>query len=176
MCGDAPAGPMAKKVLPVFFGNFFEFKDRHGLCYSSIALRGILRVWTMGSIDWIKTKIVDIMDWIKGRFFGRDLVEAIKQGNSQTRDLLLGIGAAVNMKDRQGKTALLYAAERGDSDTARLLLERGAYVNVEDREGVTPLMAACDKRHLDVTRILLSHGADVAALDREGWSALTYAV
>jgi len=51
--------------------------------------------------------------------------------------LLLYAGADLNAKDKDGKTALMYAAENGHADAVRSLLDKGADVNAKDNGGWT---------------------------------------
>ena len=49
------------------------------------------------------------------------LMEAVRLGNLETVDFLLGLGADASIRDNKGKTALDYAKECGFPDIARLL-------------------------------------------------------
>ena len=49
-------------------------------------------------------------------------------------------GANVNAKNKDGKTALMWAADRGTTDGAEILLKYGADVNAKDTHGKTVLM------------------------------------
>jgi ankyrin repeat protein len=62
-----------------------------------------------------------------------------------TADALLEAGAAIDVGDARGRTALHYAAAAGYTDVAKLLVERGADLTVADHEGLTPLDAANGK-------------------------------
>ncbi|XP_058641541.1 ankyrin repeat and SOCS box protein 6 [Onychostoma macrolepis] len=116
--------------------------------------------------------------------------------------VLLDLGADVNSKDKNGKTALLHALASSDGltvnnvDNIQLLLERGADVNATTHDGETPMSSltflvkeALDSSTEDAKEIghfctrmahlLISHGADPScclnATDGEVWEhSLTY--
>uniref|UniRef100_A0A672PQY7 Ankyrin repeat and SOCS box containing 6 n=1 Tax=Sinocyclocheilus grahami TaxID=75366 RepID=A0A672PQY7_SINGR len=116
--------------------------------------------------------------------------------------VLLVLGADVNAKDKNGKTALLHALASTDGLTVnnleniQLLLERGADVNTTTHDGETPMSSltflvkeALDSSVKDakeighfctrVAHLLTSHGADPScclnATDGEVWGhSLTY--
>ncbi|XP_016323755.1 ankyrin repeat and SOCS box protein 6-like [Sinocyclocheilus anshuiensis] len=116
--------------------------------------------------------------------------------------VLLDLGADVNAKDKNGKTALLHALASSDGltvnnlDNIQLLLERGADVNTTTHDGETPMssLTFLVKEALDssvedakeighfctrVAHLLISHGADPScclnATDGEVWEhSLTY--
>ncbi|XP_043103030.1 ankyrin repeat and SOCS box protein 6 isoform X2 [Puntigrus tetrazona] len=110
--------------------------------------------------------------------------------------VLLDLGADVNSKDKNGKTALLHALASSDGltvnnvDNIQLLLERGADVNATTHDGETPMSSltflvkeALDSSAEDakeighfctrVSHLLISHGADPScclnATDGEVW-------
>ena len=49
---------------------------------------------------------------------------------------------AVNVKDADGRTALMHAAWQGDQECVRLLMEAGASLDLIDENGATALMFA----------------------------------
>ena len=68
--------------------------------------------------------------------------------------LLLSSGADVNVKDRDGWTALHWAAQNGHSAVVQLLLEKGADINAKDQDGRTALYWAAQNGHEAVVRLL----------------------
>ncbi len=87
--------------------------------------------------------------------------------------LLLDKGAAVNARDKDGRTALVLALSALHSDirVPGMLVEHGADVNLADSRGTTPLMACSD---VPVAKLLIERGARLDATDREGKNALHY--
>lgn len=76
--------------------------------------------------------------------------------------LLLGAGADVNARDKQGNTALMLS--RDDVEQVELLLKAGADPNVRNLEGETALSKAYDD---EVKQILIKHGAVPMAKEAE---------
>jgi ankyrin repeat protein len=82
--------------------------------------------------------------------------------------LLLDHGAAINARDRQGRTALHGVAERGQLSGAQLLVSRRAAIDPADASGMTPLHFAVKEGHAAVAALLLERGADVRARAKDG--------
>ena len=77
--------------------------------------------------------------------------------------LLLEKGARVDLQDKYGQTALMYACSRGDVKMTQLLLEWGAKVDLQNNRGESALMIAIASNHdqCDTAKLLLDKGADV---------------
>ena len=69
--------------------------------------------------------------------------------------------SAPDVKDSEGRTALMRAVDGGDSDGARKLVEQGADVNAQSPAGVTPLMNAAGMGKKELVELLIAKGADV---------------
>jgi len=97
----------------------------------------------------------------------------LTQSRVQLVKLLIAKGAAVNHRDGDGSTALMYAARNGDTQAVNVLLRNGAEVNIADKEGETALMkAAASSCNEETVRALLSAGADLSLRDHKGRNAL----
>ena len=87
-------------------------------------------------------------------------------GNPNEVRRLLRLGADVDHRDAQGKTALHRAAKAAFTVTMGVLLEHGASVNIEDANGETALFDAIRStikdadRKAEAIRTLLKAGAD----------------
>ena len=68
-------------------------------------------------------------------------------------------GADVNVRNRWGETALLWASYVGHTEVVELLIEKGADINVLDNNGYTALMWASKKGHTEVVKLLKEAGA-----------------
>ena len=82
--------------------------------------------------------------------------------------LLIAAGANVNVRDKQGKTPLMWAAVSGNVEGIKELLLFGAQVNVVDKHGKSALMYAAEaKEHSkEISTLLRDAGAiDKAALN-----------
>ena len=81
---------------------------------------------------------------------------------------LLDRGAAIDARDRDGKTALATAAEANKLALVRLFLERGANVNTRAVDGSTPLFYAAEQDRGAAIALLLEGGADSNLPGRNG--------
>ncbi len=105
---------------------------------------------------------------------------AKETNNAIIANLLIDLGADVNVKDNDGKTPLHYAClyENDENyETTKLLIDHGANVNVKDNDGTTPLHCACHYschyENDEITKLLIDHGADVNVKDNDGETPLT---
>ena len=96
------------------------------------------------------------------------LFAASRLGCEAQARALLDRGAAIDAKDREGKTALAKAAEADKLPLIKLLLERGANVNARAVNGSTPLFFAAEQDRGAVVALLLERGADPNLPGRNG--------
>ncbi len=88
--------------------------------------------------------------------------------------LLLDRGADVNIANKDGATALMWAA--GNLNKVRWLLKKGATVDIRTGSGRTPLLiAATYAGNAEVVRLLLKNGAKTTDQDNSRETALTSA-
>ncbi len=106
------------------------------------------------------------------------LMYAARQGSTGAARVLAENGAALNLTDPDGNTALIVAIINGHFDTAALLLLKGADPNMADSTGMAALYAAVDMNTLgevygrpaqkasgdtsalDLIKLLVNHGAN----------------
>jgi ankyrin repeat protein len=96
------------------------------------------------------------------------LFAAARLGCEAEARALLDRGAAIDAKDREGKTALAKTAEANKLPLIRLLLERGANVNARAIDGSTPLFYAAEQDRGAAIALLLERGADPNLPGRRG--------
>jgi len=98
-------------------------------------------------------------------------------GQLEAVQLLLGSGAALDSKDRDGES-VVHAAIRGeDTDILAIILEAGADPNIPSYLGKFPLHLAVERNLLAVVRQMAEHGVDLEARDQvAGRTALHLAV
>lgn len=128
---------------------------------------------------------------------GTLLMHAAAYGELELLELLLKHKADVNLKDRNGRSALKHAsgehrlkirellkqagarefeptmmeaALQGDTRSLRIMLRRGEDANSRDPEGRTPLFAAAESGSAPIAVALLEMGANPNAKDRSGRS------
>lgn len=100
------------------------------------------------------------------RALGRQLIEALVQGDSAEARALIRAGADVNRRSLGDGTPLILAARNGDLALVELLLERGADPELMSPGDGNPLIMAAGRGGLDVTRRLVEAGAEVDAIVR----------
>jgi uncharacterized protein len=79
---------------------------------------------------------------------------------------------AAELKDENGRTALMRAVLKGDRGNVQALLDNSADVNATTDAGVTALMLAAGEGNAEVLQALLAKGADVNAKTPGGYTAL----
>ena len=117
------------------------------------------------------------------RGIARLVAEEVDSGRTEVVQLLLGKGAALDEKDEDGRTALMYAILQGRTEVVRLLLdavvklrlEKGASLNDRDARGMTLLMHAILHGATEVVRLLLDKGAALDVKSKYGSTALMLA-
>jgi ankyrin repeat protein len=82
----------------------------------------------------------------------------------------------VNMRDQDGRTALMYASYNGHTEIVNELLKKGAKINERDQNGRTALMFAASGPFTETVRLLLDNKAEPDMADgEEHFTALMYA-
>jgi ankyrin repeat protein len=98
-------------------------------------------------------------------------------------EYLIGKGANVNLKDKEGKTDLLWASSNS-LPNVKILVANGAKVNEAANDGMTPFIQATlgvssGKVPIEICELLRKNGANInAELKRQSalrWTALHYA-
>ena len=100
------------------------------------------------------------------------LIQSIRQDNKEFFDYLLQRRARLNVRNRNGETALSLAAYTGKLPFVQRLLDAGAEVNMY---GWAPLAYAAFNGHVAIAELLLKRGADVNAQTENGSTALLFA-
>ena len=77
--------------------------------------------------------------------------------------------------DPEGWTPLIYAAFEGHVDVVRYLLELDIDVDAQSDTGITALMAASRNNHVDIVKLLLERDADVFLKNQNDQTALDIA-
>jgi ankyrin repeat protein len=106
---------------------------------------------------------------------GKELLKAVEARQVAEVNRLLRDGANVQVRDKEGHTALSIAAYYNSTEIAEALLKRGADPNARGYDGLTPLMRAAKNGNTEAVRLLLSHGANANAQGMNGETALKLA-
>jgi ankyrin repeat protein len=88
---------------------------------------------------------------------------------------LINLGVDVNIKDKNGSTALIYASRNGYKDIVELLLKYKADINIKNKFGNTALIYALRNGYKEIVELLLKYKADVNIKDNYGSTALILA-
>jgi len=94
----------------------------------------------------------------------------------QQLKLLIQLGADINQRDKNERTALMISSSLGRIDALQYLIKLNAKLNCFDKFGWTALMLAVYYNQKEVVRILLSSGADVNLNTKKGLTALRVAI
>jgi hypothetical protein len=105
------------------------------------------------------------------------LCAAAKNGNAETVQALIDVGADVNCRcdNKRGHMPLMYAVWSGSAQTVKYLLEAGADPNLQDSVGWTPLHAAAQRDNIETLKDLLNYGADPLVKIKTGETAVDLA-
>ncbi len=108
--------------------------------------------------------------WVMAR---TPLHVAIRSGRPDVARYLIGQGADVNARDRDGSSVLNYAAYWGLFDIAALLIDRGAGVaNDRNGQGLSPLHMAASRGRAEIVSLLVARGAPVNGGHPVGYTPL----
>ena len=83
-----------------------------------------------------------------------ELIEAVKAGDYETAETLIGKGGDINQQDQQGWTPLNFAAGKGNLPLVKLLVEKGADTLRTGRDMRTPYMIALAAGRVEVVKYL----------------------
>ncbi|MDD5168899.1 MAG: ankyrin repeat domain-containing protein, partial [Syntrophales bacterium] len=117
--------------------------------------------------------ILIIMMTRSGYAVSMSLLDAAKNGDTETVRTLIDRGADINQQGRFGYTPLMWALEGGHTGAAILLINRGADVKIRTESGYSALSKAAAGQSR-IVQLLLDKGADVNALWGE-WTPLSIA-
>lgn len=103
------------------------------------------------------------------------LMKAAKNGNDWDVNMLIKSGADLNLRDKDGWTALMYACRYQNSlSIVKTLVEKGAFVRVRNRYNATPLLMASDySENPEIIQLLLK---DRSVSEDEVFRAFIFAI
>jgi uncharacterized protein len=77
--------------------------------------------------------------------------------------------------NKTGWTPLHYAAASGNNEIVQLLLDKSAYIDAESPNKTTPIMMAARGGHIMTVKLLLDEGADATLKNERGMTAIDFA-
>ena len=159
-------------------GADLDIQDNSGRTFFRIAIQ-ISSPNKNNYIDLIKKHGVGSQVFIEVKQFqlSQQLIDATKEGDKEALNTLLVKGADLNIKDNEGKTALIWAVEKENLEIVQILVGNKADLNIQDDSGRTALIWAVKKENLEIVQILVENGADLNIQDNYyNWTALIWAV
>ena len=90
---------------------------------------------------------------------GDALLEAAAKGNIEEVERLIGAGADLDSRDRNGRTPLMEATQKGHLDVVKLLVDKGAQINARGTSGETALSLARQRGPKELRDLLREYGA-----------------
>ena len=110
----------------------------------------------------------------------REVHDFMDAAEHRDQDIILSFlkkyADSIDVEDKLGWTALIYASRAGHEDIVELLLDKGAFIEATDNQGWTALMYAARDGHRDTVALLLKNNASVNKRSDVGWTALMYAI
>ena len=100
------------------------------------------------------------------------LMAAARDGSLDVVRVLVAYRAKVNLKNRAGDSAIMFAALKGHTEIAKALLKAGANI---DGPGWTPLHYAAYEGHNAACKFLVDNRADIDAQSASGMTPLMMA-
>lgn len=100
------------------------------------------------------------------------LVDAAGRGDLARVRALLRAGADIELRDADGRTAILAATDGNHLDVVRELIARGANVNAQDNRRDSAFLLAGARGYIEIVRATLSAKADLKSTNRYGGTAL----
>ena len=93
----------------------------------------------------------------------------------KTCETLLKLGAEVDSRDNNSRTALMWSVKRNHLQCAQILLDFKATIDLQDTNGDSALHMACGLSHATIMRLLLDRGASLTLRNKRKYSCLEIA-
>jgi len=97
---------------------------------------------------------------------------AVRNGNREMVQILLGAKVDVNAKEEHGQTVLMMMSDKVTSELVWDLVNAGAKVNLRDKDGDTALISTAEVSNVEALKALLDAGAKVDLANNDGETAL----
>lgn len=100
------------------------------------------------------------------KYIDKNDIKAVKK--------LIADGGYLNIKNKEGVTALIYASTFDNIKIVKLLIASGANLNLKNEEGNTALIWVSIKNNIKMTKLLIESGADLNIKNDDGKLAVNY--
>ena len=101
-----------------------------------------------------------------------DLLSAVSKKDSKLVAEILQSKPNLEIKDNNGRTALMIATYNEDNKIAEMLISAGADVNAQDEMLNSPFLYAGASGYVEILKMCLENNADFTVFNRYGGSAL----
>jgi len=105
----------------------------------------------------------------------RGIVAFLFVSHRKACETLLKLGAEVDSKDNNSRTALMWSVKNNNLQCAKILLDFKASVDLQDTDGDSALHVACGQGHAAIVRLLLDRGASLTLCNKRGNGCLEIA-
>ena len=100
---------------------------------------------------------------------------AAQAHNGRSINRLLSMNASMDLRNKDGSTALILACQSNPEDNYATSLMHTPSIDFKNKEGTTALMAAADSGNERAVYGLLAANAEVDLRNNGGWTALMFA-
>jgi methionyl-tRNA formyltransferase len=178
---DCTASQVSQQIRAFSFREF-QVPTAYGLSVSECIILESRSKQKAGKIissdaDGVRVATIDF-DVHLNRDRSLDLLNMFERGSHISRKQIEDHAEFLNLKSRQGWSALMIAAYRGDTEACRYLLDSGANPELTNCNGTTPLMYAKEyaARTGDLTtaKLLIENGATITQVDSFGRTVIDY--
>jgi len=105
-----------------------------------------------------------------------NIIEAVKNIDIVSLNVLLAEGATVDTVDEAGNTPLMLAAKIGNPRMLDIILRHNPQINERNNDGNTALMISSEMGVVEISRTLIKHGADLSMKNSDGFSPVQIAL
>src|SRR5438128_404900 len=104
-----------------------------------------------------------------------ELITAIENNNIEKALSVIEAGCLLDIQDKDGCTAIMYACQNKLEQVAFKLIEAKCSLDIQDKNGETTLMYACRHKFEQAVIRLIESGCDIDKVDYRGKTAIDMA-
>jgi ankyrin repeat protein len=95
---------------------------------------------------------------------------AAQHGRADVLEILVAVGANLNVQNEEGTSALMTAAYFDHVDALKVIAPK-ANLDAQDTDGYTAAMMAAQKGHVEILKVLIENGANLDLQDARDYTA-----